>query len=459
MMRTLLQYTLPALFCLAVFASLQSVVPRLFGEVNGSGWLAALLAIGATAVLTPLWKALARLGDSGKSAIRTDIDRSLNELSQALNLIADLEPLVGEELGKLREAARAERLLLLLAEEEDGPFQLRGQRGCDGIDLQDLQLNHQSRLARWLVTNECPLVIAEKPGVIDFLEPSERDLFAQLQIALVVPLTAMNRLVGLLLIGREQSFERGDLEFLEQLGPRLGLALQNVLLLRQSRLRLRRLYRTERLATVGQLAAGAAHEIRNPLTGIRSTIQYLRRDYGEDNSKRELIDELISEVDRIDQIIAGLLSFARPSDPSLEEVHLPELLRQTIHLVETTARKRGVEISLDLSAEDHSISADPAQLKQVFLNLFMNAIQAMPEGGTLSVAMRPFGDRCQVEVADTGAGMSDEDLERAFDPFFTTKEEGTGLGLAICYGILSRHGGEIDIDSQPGVGTQVKVKL
>ena len=109
--------------------------------------------------------------------------------------------------------------------------------------------------------------------------------------------------------------------------------------------------------------------------------------------------------------------------------------------------------------EDHSISADPAQLKQVFLNLFMNAIQAMPEGGTLSVAMRPFGDRCQVEVADTGAGMSDEDLERAFDPFFTTKEEGTGLGLAICYGILSRHGGEIDIDSQPGVGTQVKVKL
>jgi len=453
-MRILFQYTVPALFCLAAFIGLQSVTSRL------AGWLAALFALGVTAALIPLWKALAfRLGDPGNSSIQTDIDRSLHELSQALNLIADLEPLVGEELGKLREAVRAERLLLLLAEEEDGPFLLRGQRGCDDVDVQNLQLGHQSRLARWLVTNECPLVIAEQPGVIDFLEPSERELFAELQIALVVPLTAMNRLVGLLLIGREQSFGREDLDFLEQLGPRLGLALQNVLLLRQSRLRLRRLYRTERLATVGQLAAGAAHEIRNPLTGIRSTIQYLRRDYDGDDSKRELIDELISEVDRIDQIIAGLLSFARPSDPSFEEVHLSELIRQTVHLVETTARKSGVEISLDLPTDDHSISADPAQLKQVFLNLSMNAIQAMSEGGRLSVKMQPLGDRCQVEVADTGAGMSDEDLERAFDPFFTTKEEGTGLGLAICYGILSRHGGEIDIDSQPGAGTQVKVKL
>ena len=453
-MRILFQYTVPALFCLAAFIGLQSVTSRL------AGWLAALFALGVTAALIPLWKALAfRLGDPGNSSIQTDIDRSLHELSQALNLIADLEPLVGEELGKLREAVRAERLLLLLAEEEDGPFLLRGQRGCDDVDVQNLQLGHQSRLARWLVTNECPLVIAEQPGVIDFLEPSERELFAELQIALVVPLTAMNRLVGLLLIGREQSFGREDLDFLEQLGPRLGLALQNVLLLRQSRLRLRRLYRTERLATVGQLAAGAAHEIRNPLTGIRSTIQYLRRDYDGDDSKRELIDELISEVDRIDQIIAGLLSFARPSDPSFEEVHLSELIRQTVHLVETTARKSGVEISLDQPTDDHSISADPAQLKQVFLNLSMNAIQAMSEGGRLSVKMQPLGDRCQVEVADTGAGMSDEDLERAFDPFFTTKEEGTGLGLAICYGILSRHGGEIDIDSQPGAGTQVKVKL
>ena len=453
-MRILFQYTVPALFCLAAFIGLQSVTSRL------AGWLAALFALGVTAALIPLWKALAfRLGDPGNSSIQTDIDRSLHELSQALNLIADLEPLVGEELGKLREAVRAERLLLLLAEEEDGPFLLRGQRGCDDVDVQNLQLGHQSRLARWLVTNECPLVIAEQPGVIDFLEPSERELFAELQIALVGPLTAMNRLVGLLLIGREQSFGREDLDFLEQLGPRLGLALQNVLLLRQSRLRLRRLYRTERLATVGQLAAGAAHEIRNPLTGIRSTIQYLRRDYDGDDSKRELIDELISEVDRIDQIIAGLLSFARPSDPSFEEVHLSELIRQTVHLVETTARKSGVEISLDLPTDDHSISADPAQLKQVFLNLSMNAIQAMSEGGRLSVKMQPLGDRCQVEVADTGAGMSDEDLERAFDPFFTTKEEGTGLGLAICYGILSRHGGEIDIDSQPGAGTQVKVKL
>lgn len=422
-------------------------------------WLAALIALVVVAALTPAWNALTRhLSGIGDSIRLAEVDRVLNEFGQALNLIADLEPLVGEELGKLRQTVGAERLVLLLADEEEGPFRVYGQRGYAEAEIGDFHWGRQARLVKWLVVNETPLVIAEQSGVVDFLAGSERELLEQLRIDIAVPLTAMNRLVGLLLVGGGRP-DREKREFLRQLGPHLGLALQNALLLRQSRLRLRRLYRTERLATVGQLAAGAAHEIRNPLTGIRSTIQYLRRDYQDDDQKRELVDELIAEVDRIDQIIAGLLSFARPGEPSLEAVDLAELLRQTAHLVETTARKSRVEMVLDLREMSAPIQADPAQLKQVFLNLFMNAIQAMPDGGQLRLRLQSTGDGYRVEVADTGAGIPPDDLERIFDPFFTTKAEGTGLGLAICYGIVSRHGGEIDVESQAGTGTRVTVKL
>ena len=454
-MRHWLLYIVPAGFSLALFIVLSSVVG---GTVTGTTEIAAVASLLATVALTPLWSAFA-LRLQGIPPRRADVDRALSEFTQAFNRIADVEPLIGEELGKLRETLDADRVALLLAEEEDGPFQIAGQRGYISDETRDLQLGRSSRLVKWLVVNECPLVLGKQTGVVDFLDEGDKNLLRRLRIDLIIPLTAMNRLVGLLLLGRAGDFGQNDLDLLTRLGPRLGLALQNVLLLRQSRLRLRRLYRTERLATVGQLAAGAAHEIRNPLTGIRSTIQYLRRDYQDDNQKRELVDELIAEVDRIDQIIAGLLSFARPSEPTLEEVDLGDLLRQTVHLAETTARKDRVDIALNLQDNQGPIAADPAQLKQVFLNLLMNAIQAMPDGGHLQIGLQPLGDGYRVEVADTGTGMPPEDLERAFDPFFTTKEEGTGLGLAICYGLISRHGGEIDIDSQVGTGTRVSVKL
>lgn len=406
----------------------------------------------------PLWRAVtARF--AGARPGSADVDRAIHELSQALHLIADLEPLVNTELGQLHQVLDADRLVLLVGEDEDGPYRVLGQRGHQAEDLADLRLDRGSRLAGWLLTNGCPLILSRHQGAVAYLDPEEQSLLQTLQVDVVVPLTAANQLVGLLLAGRAARWGTPDLALLARLGPRLGLALQNALLLRQSRLRLRRLYRAERLATVGQLAAGAAHEIRNPLTGIRSTIQYLRRDYEGNADKQELVDELIAEVDRIDQIIAGLLSFARPSDPSLEPVDLVEMLRQVAHLVATSARKAQVAVSLDLPSQPCAVEADPAQLKQVFLNLYLNAIQAMREGGVLTVRLVEAATGYQVEVRDTGVGIPTEHLDKVFDPFYTTKEEGTGLGLAICYGIIACHHGQIDLASQPGQGTCVTVRL
>ena len=371
-------------------------------------------------------------------------------------MVTDLEPLAEGEVARLRTALGARRAALLLAEDGREPFAPFCHRGCDEAALTDLSFGRDSRLVKWLVVNETALDLLEAPQVRDYLTDSENNLLQRLGIDVIHPVVSMNHLVGLLLLGgvRVSPSEREDL--LRDLLPLFGLALHNALLLRQGRQRVRGLYRAERLATLGELAAGAAHEIRNPLTSIRSTIQYLRPDF-EGSEKAVLVDELLGEVDRINGIIAGLLSFARPAQPILEEIDVLALLRQVGRLLDSTARAQGVELVLP-EAEGRT-RGDPDQLKQVFLNLCMNALQAMPEGGRLSVGLVRSDHTLRVSVADTGTGIPAEDLDLVFDPFFTTREEGTGLGLAVCYGIVSRHEGQIDIESRPGAGTTVHVRL
>ncbi len=375
----------------------------------------------------------------------------------ALGLVTDLEPLAEGEVARLRTALGARCAALLLAEDGREPFTPFCHRGCDEGALADLRFGRDSRLVKWLVVNETALDLLEAPQVRDYLTDAENALLRRLGVDVIHPVLSMNHLVGLLLLGevRVSASEREHL--LRDLLPLFGLALHNALLLRQGRQRVRGLYRAERLATLGELAAGAAHEIRNPLTSIRSTIQYLRPDFDEGSEKAVLVDELLGEVDRINGIIAGLLSFARPAPPILEEVDVPALLQQVGRLLDSAARTQGVEFVLPEG--EGRTRGDPDQLKQVFLNLCMNALQAMPEGGRLSLGMVRSDHTLRVSVADTGPGIPAEDLDLVFDPFFTTREEGTGLGLAVCYGIVSRHEGQIDIDSRPGAGTTVHVRL
>lgn len=397
-----------------------------------------------------------------------DYRQRLSELSRSLALIVDVGQLLEEEIGKLREAVRADRVAIFLRQEEEGAFSVRAHRGYEAEDRVGVSFEAGDRLLQWLKTNETMLNLTAHPGVLAFLTDRERALLEGMHVDLVVPLTAMNRLVGMVFVTKQRGFSGDDLELLVTFSHQGGLAFDNAMLYDQRRRQLRRMMRAERLAVTGQLAAGAAHEIRNPLTSIRSTIQYLRRGYEGKDEDGELMDELLGEADRINTIIEGLLSFARPAEPKLETVRVPDLLESTIALVRTMARKAKVEIRCDVHPEQDAIQGDPAQLRQVFTNVLLNAIQAMPEGGVLSISVSPFEEvvgvgrsrkRTWIEFRDTGVGIAPEDLERIFDPFYTTKREGTGLGLAISYGIVERHGGEIDVESEVGKGTRVRIKV
>ena len=218
--------------------------------------------------------------------------------------------------------------------------------------------------------------------------------------------------------------------------------------------------RSQRLAAVGSLAAGVAHEIRNPLSSIKGFATYFRQRYGGVPDDVKVADIMIQEVDRLNRVITELLEFSRPMELKRKATDLAGLVRHALGTVEGQAREKGITVKADLPPGLPGASIDPDRMTQVFLNLFLNALAAMDRGGVLSVGVaRQDEGSLRVTVTDTGTGIRKEDLGRVFDPYFTTKSSGTGLGLAIVHQIVEAHGGEIRLESEPGKGTTFTILL
>jgi len=225
-----------------------------------------------------------------------------------------------------------------------------------------------------------------------------------------------------------------------------------------------RLVRSERAAAVGTVAAGVAHEIRNPLTSVRLNIQMLRESLERgapfSEKDREALGVLLGEIDRIEIAIDELLTFARPSPPELAPVDIRELIEATTGLFERQIRHAGVELEREIEPGLPAVGADARKLRQVLVNLILNALGAMPGGGRLTIRVARSGDAARIvlEVADTGGGIPDEIAARVFEPFVTTKPGGSGLGLAVTKQIVEAHNGEIDFRTGAS-GTTFRVSL
>ena len=217
----------------------------------------------------------------------------------------------------------------------------------------------------------------------------------------------------------------------------------------------------EKLASMGQLAAGVAHEINNPLGTILLFSDVMYKEAPEDDPQRDDLKMIINETTRCKNIVADLLNFARQQEVLAQETDLHVLLEQVIERVNPLPAFAGVEIVRQFSSDLPTIQADPAQLQQVFVNLLNNAAEAMKEGGTITLATRPLNGQVEIKVSDTGCGIPEENLGKLFTPFFTTKAlgKGTGLGLSIVYGIIKMHRGQISVQSQVGQGTTFTVSL
>jgi signal transduction histidine kinase len=215
----------------------------------------------------------------------------------------------------------------------------------------------------------------------------------------------------------------------------------------------------EELASVATLVAGLAHEIGTPMSVIQGHAKMLEgKVAGEDAQWR--LQTIQEQIARISRIIHTLLEIAHPRRSHSEQVDLAALLDQTLSFVSERLENRGVRVKQAL-APSVAITGDPERLQQLFLNLFLNAADAMPDGGELRVELGERDGRVYVRVADTGVGIDPSELERIFEPFYTTKEagHGNGLGLMVCKGIVADHGGRIDVTSQPGAGTEFTILL
>jgi signal transduction histidine kinase len=234
--------------------------------------------------------------------------------------------------------------------------------------------------------------------------------------------------------------------------------------LRESREEVQRLYstqmsRAEHLATLGELAAGLAHEIRNPLAGIAGVMEIIGQDLPASSPGRQVLQEVQQEIHHIDKIISDLLDYARPKPAQFRSADLFATAERAVALARQQVRSRPIQVRLTQEGELPPVVHDPGQIQQVLLNLLINSIQAMNGQGSVTVAMGREGDQVLARVKDTGQGIAPKDLDKLFRPFFTTKGQGTGLGLSLARRIVENHGGRIEVESTPGQGTEFKVWL
>ncbi len=250
---------------------------------------------------------------------------------------------------------------------------------------------------------------------------------------------------------------RASTEALEELNATLEQKVQDRT--QQLEVLYHQLRHAEKLSALGRLAASIAHEISNPLTGINTYLYLLKEEVPADSFSRQSLEVIEREVGRINVLTRQLRSFSRPPQEQRAPVSLNEVLEHVLLLIDKNLRENKITLSRDFAVALPLVSAAADQLEQVFLNLMLNARDAMPEGGRLTLRTFPVEGGVRVEVSDTGTGIAPEIMDRIFEPFFTTKVTGTGLGLAISYSIIGDHRGKVSVTSEVGRGTTFAVWL
>jgi signal transduction histidine kinase len=213
------------------------------------------------------------------------------------------------------------------------------------------------------------------------------------------------------------------------------------------------------MATIGQLAASLAHEIKNPLAGISGAVQILSTEIEDSHPHSQIMKEILQQIDRLDSAVEDLLIYARPKPPELRQTDVGQVIRSCLNVLRGDPSLQA--LTLNCEGADHHLDAmiDPVQMEQVVSNLILNAAQACKSAGQITIALTATDDQLMICVQDNGEGMSDQTRKRALEPFFTTKARGTGLGLSICAHIVQAHHGSLKITSTQGVGTRVEICL
>jgi signal transduction histidine kinase len=396
-----------------------------------------------------------------------DYRTALFKFSRESSQILDLSELVARLNEALISALGVTRACVYLAEAAGG-CRLRGAQesiGSEGSRLPST-LEPQDPIVDWLKDVQEPVVREELQ-----LEgrPLARHVAAAMEAIdaeVALPMVTPERFEGIVFLGAKRSgamFTQEDIEILTILANQVGISMENARLYADLKRSRELIQRSDRLSAIGTMAAGLAHEIRNPLVSIRTFTQLLPERIEDEEFRSKFLALTLSEVDRICALINELLAFARPAPAQFSRVDLNVCLEGICLLLESQARNRGVYLRTKLKPGLRMITADEDQVKQVVMNVVLNAIQACSDGGAVDVtSYESVVDEkaylC-IEITDSGRGIESDLLPHIFDPFFTTRRDGTGLGLSIAHQIVTRHGGFIEVKSEIGRGTTFFINL
>jgi signal transduction histidine kinase len=306
-------------------------------------------------------------------------------------------------------------------------------------------------------------------GIDSGIIMEEKTLRIRRDWVLVLAMKTAHETVGQLCLGPKddgEKYDTQDIALFEAVAGQAAIALHNATLIQALKTAHQRELQSQkqsshaqRLASLGTISAGLAHELKNPLSALLTMTKLLKDRFQDEEFRHEFMDIVPRQVERMNDLIKSLLTFAKPQELRMQLLVLNQLLLEVLKL--TAALCRSKQIEVDLSVPDScQITGDENQLIQVFLNLILNAVEAMPQGGTLTITAKTATDgRMELTFSDTGQGICNEHLNRIFDPFYTTKPEGTGLGLATSWQILKAHNAEIRVQSEEGKGTVFKIQF
>ncbi|OGP54264.1 MAG: hypothetical protein A2162_09065, partial [Deltaproteobacteria bacterium RBG_13_52_11b] len=370
---------------------------------------------------------------------RYDYRETLGAFSKAMVSILDLQSLSKKIIETITNTMGVEKASLFLLDEEKGGYYLLESKKVD-VELSPSGLAKGDPLPRYLQKmNE--LVVREellKGAHIQELNTVVQSM-TQLEADVSIPLISKGDLIGMINLSHKfdkEIYSREDIELLSMLANQAAIAIENAKLYEDLKRSKSYIRRADRLASLGTLTAGLAHEIRNPLVAIKTLTQLLPDRLDDEEFRNHFLQIASGEVDRISSLVNELLEFARPSEPKLETEDINSIIDGMLLLVSTETKKKFIQIVKEYTHDVPPVTVDREQIKQVFLNVLLNALEATPENGMITVKTRSFskpgGEHyVQVEFTDTGCGIPSEYLEDIFTPFFTTKMKGSGLGLSI----------------------------
>jgi GAF domain-containing protein/CheY-like chemotaxis protein len=412
---------------------------------------------------------------------RADELALLNEVGLALTSTLDYSTVVHAALNQIQRLFRADRVSLLQLDPQSGELHfVRTLVGGTPFEI-PVRLALGEGITGWALEQRQPVMVEDAQRDPRFLEWVDQHVGSQTRSFMAVPLLGLERAIGVIAVTSSEPgiYTRRELRTLQALASTLAVALDNASLYDEQKGLLRereqaqaQLIHAEKMAALGRLVASIAHEINNPLQAVQGCLMLAEEELDE-QQRRETMQRYLgvagSEIERISTIVRRMRDFYRPAREGLQSTDLHATLESVLELINKQLQHSEVTVQREWAEELPVVQANPDHLKQVFLNLVINAIDAMPAGGMLHIstglAQIQVGSDEQprpavrVEFTDTGEGMSPETQSRIFEPFFTTKERGTGLGLSISYGIIQACNGEITVTSQVGEGTTFTILL